>query len=384
MPDSIKAVEFRDFGGHADFVFRQQEREQESKTSTSKTHSEETVLEESVRLETDGYVYHPNFLDFTLGGVFGLVQEDFADIVDGKRRDARNDGNLLEFNADAYFFERKTFPVTVFAHRRRGLVPRPFLPSLETTTTDYGFTWRYIDKKTPTSLHFSHVDAELSPLLISRGIDDKGRQQNTELRFETGYHFSKDHVLSFRYDFESVEEEPFNLNYDADEVTVTHTLKFGGRGQHDLRSELNVRDQRGSIDLERRRWREDLRLKYSDTWQSLFQFEALDRTRGNRSRDVPDVDERSVLLSGSLRHQLYQSLTSQLRLFGRRQEFKPDLEITRWGGQATFNYRKTNPWGVLHADYGVRLERNDHRGSAQLTEIIDESRTFRDIEVRAF
>jgi len=230
----------------------------------------------------------------------------------------------------------------------------------------------------PSSLQFSYTDVKLSPLLVSGYAEDKGRQKNTVLRFETGYNFNDHHVLSLVYEHESVDEEPFEVDYDADEVTLTHRLEFGTEHQHDLRSELNVLDQRGTIDIDRVRWREDLRLKHSDTLQSLFQWEVLDRTRGNRLGNVPDVEERSTLLSGSLRHQLYQSLTSQLRMFVRKQKFEPDLDITRWGGQIDFSYRKTNRWGVLNANYGFQAERNDHRGASQTAEIVDESQTFQD------
>ena len=377
-PRELTGVEFTDFGGHVDFVLRWRDRDQTSKTTPSETRSEETIFEESLTLETEGYIYHPNFLEFGLAGTFGLTQEEFEEVVDGQERSSTQDGELYEFDVDALIFKKRAFPITVFAHRGRGLVPRPFLPSLETTTTNYGFTWQYVSKKTPINLQFSHTDAKLSPLLVARGPDDEGRQKNTELRFEAAYHFSDHHVLSLLYEYESVEEEPFEVDYDANEITLTHRLGFGDRHRHHLRSEINYRDQHGTIDLERVRWREDLRLEHSDTLQSRFRFEALDRRRGTRSGDVADVDEESFLLSGSLRHQLYQSLTSQVRLFARKQEFEPDLDITRWGGQANATYRKTNPWGVLHANYGFRVEWNDQDGPPQVAEVIDEPQTFQD------
>jgi hypothetical protein len=267
----------------------------------------------------------------------------------------------------------------VFAQRRRGLVPRPFLPSLETTTTNYGLTWQYVSKKVPTSFQFSHTDSRLSPLYVA-GEEDDGRQENTTIRFETGYHFNDHHSLSFQYEYESVDEEPFDFYYDSDEFLLTHRLQFGSDHQHRLRSELNWLDQRGTVDLERLRWREDLRLKHSDTLESQVLFEALDRLRGGRSPDVPLSDERSYYLTGLLRHRLFESQTTQLRLFVRDQTFKPDLDITRWGGNFDIQYRKANPWGVLHADYGFRFERNDYDGETRTNETIDEVNTFQDPE----
>lgn len=373
----IRSFELTDLSGHADFTFRHREREQKSKTGKSKTRTEETIFEESIGLETEGFVFHPNILEFGLAGLFGLVQEDFREVVDGRQRDTGDDGDLYEYDLHARLFKKREFPLTVFAQRRRGLVPRPFLPSLETTTTNYGLTWQYINKKTPTSLQFSHTDARLSPLYVA-GEEDDGRQRNTELRFETGYNFTDHHTLSFQYEYESVDEEPFDFYYDSDEILLTHRLAFGSEHQHRLRSELNYLNQRGTADLERVRWREDLRLKHSGTLESQVVFEALDRERGGRSDDVPISDERSYYLTGLLRHRLYESQTSQIRLFVRQQEFEPDLDITRWGGNVDIQYRKTNPWGVLHADYGFRFERNDHDGKARTSETIDEAHSFRD------
>ncbi len=363
-----------------DFVGRRRERDQRSKIAESETKSKETILEESISLETDGYVYHPNLLEFTLGGVYGLVQEDFEDVVDGRKRSTSQTGHLTEFDVDLLLFKKRSFPLSVFAHRNRGLIPRPFLPSLETTTTSLGFTWQYVHEKVPMSLQLTHTDAELTPLFVARTTDEEeeGRQKNTELRFQTGYQFSNYNTLEFAYEHDSVEEKPFELDYDADEATVTHNLQFGRQHQDTLRSEFNFLDQRGTIEIDRVRWREDLRLKHSDSLQSFFQFEALDRQRGGRSPEVARVDERSLYLSATLRHQLYLSLTSQFRGFVRRQRFEPDLDITRWNGQANFTYRKTNRWGVLNASYGFRAERNDHEGSQQTRETIEEVHTFRD------
>ncbi|MHC4697077.1 MAG: hypothetical protein ACYTFA_10070 [Planctomycetota bacterium] len=376
----IRPAEITNVGGHVDFIVRSQERELRSKTSASKTRSEETIFEESVTLETEGYLLHPNIIDLALAGTFGLVQEDFRDEVDGRKRETSDDGDLYEFDVHAQFLKKRTYPTSVFAKRRRGIVPRPFLPRLETTTTSYGLTWQYVNKKNPVSLQFSHVDARLSPLLVSGQPDDEGRQKNTEFRLEASHHFSDHNVLTLNYEYESFEEQPFDFNYDSDEITLTHRLKFGAKQQHRVRSEFNYLDQRGTIDIERFRWREDLWLKHSDTLQSQFQFEALDRTRGNRSSDVPNIEERSIYLSGLLRHQLFQSQTTQFRLFVRKQEFEPDLEVTRWGGHAGINYRKMNRWGVLNANYTFRVERDDFKGSSRTTEVIDDVHTFQDPE----
>jgi hypothetical protein len=375
---SISALRLTDREGYIEVVARQREREQKSKVGVRDSRVKETIFEENLRLDTEGYVYHPNLLEFTLGGLFGLVQEDYEDTVGSQSRSSSDSGTVYEFDFEARFLKRKKFPLTVFAHRRRGLNPRPFLPSLETTTTEYGVTWQYVSGKTPTMIQFRDSDTRMTPRFVGGEQAEDGRQKSTLLRFETAYVFSERNILSLTYEHESIEETPFERDYDSDEVTLTHRLDFGERYQHRLDSELNYLDQRGTPYNERTRWREILRLKHSETLYSRFDFEALDRTRGQRTSDIAGIEERSIYFSGLVQHELYESLSSQLTAFVQTQDFEPGLEIERFGVHARFDYRKTNRWGVLHAGYRVGIERADHHGETQAVDVLDEAHTFQD------
>ena len=373
----LRTAEVTDIRGYAEVQLRQREREQASKVNTGRTRTKETILEEQLGFELDGYVLHPDVLELALGGVLGLVQSRYEETISGRSQSDTQSGELIEFDLNANLVKNRAYPANVFATRTRRYVPRPFLPSLETTSTSYGFTWQYVSAKTPMRLHASHVDTKQVGLYV-RPQEEDGRQRITELAFDTSYVFSDQNKLSFAYEHRTAEEEPYTFDYDSDEVTLSHHLEWGGRRQYRLKSQLDALDQRGTVDLQRVRWREDLRLKHTESFETFYHVEALDRTRGNRSPDVSDVEERSYFASAGLRHQLYQSQTIQLRAYAQRQDFKPNLEITRWGWQGTLNYRKKNPLGVLHMNYGIRSEWNENRGSARTNEVIEELHTFRD------
>jgi hypothetical protein len=372
----IRNLHITDVGGYVEFVARDRRRSQESKTDTADARYEETIFEESVKLEFDGYVYHPNFLEFALGGLFGLVQHDYEDKFGDRLRTSQDDGTITEFDMRADFLQKKSYPGSVFARRYRSLEPRPFQPSLEVTTTNYGLVWQYADEKTPTNFQFTHTDVELDP---QTDFEEKGRQKNTLLRFETSYHFSTANVLSFVYDFRSIEEEPFDLSYDTNEATISHRWNFGGGHRHRLDSELNYYNQHGTFDIERTRWRELLRFEHSEALRSWLLFEVLDRTQGSLSGVAP-IEERSYSLSGTIEHRWYDSLITQLGAYGQRQEFGSGLDINRCGLTADFDYRKMNRWGVLRAGYQFRAQRENRDGGMQQAEVLDERHTFNDPE----
>ena len=375
-PEGVKGIEITSVRRQLEMTARLRDQEQTSKVGAGSTSSKESIFEEGVRIETEGSVYHPNFMEFSLAGLFGLLQEDFESDYDGRRQTSSDDGDILEFDFEGHFLKKKPYPGTVYARQYRRLDPRPFLSSLQTTTQTYGFVWQYVDDKMPTSLQFDSTQVDLDPLDPD---EETGEQDNTTLRFETGYRFDDHNVLSFIYDRRTVSEKPFDLEYDSDELTLGHRLDFGPQHRHRLDSDLIYFDQRGSFDIERFRWREILRLTHSETLRSWYQFELMDRNQGTLS-GVPPIQETSYLLSGTVEHKLYESLVSELFAYGQIQDYESGLEISRLGIQPSLDYRKTNPWGILLANYLFRAQTEEREGSGQDFEVINERLTFHDPE----
>ncbi len=369
-------IQITQVGGYVEYVLRDRRREQESRVAVSKTESQERIVEERIKIETEGYVYHPNLLEFTLAGLFGLLQQDFEDTFDGRRRNSSDNGTVTEFDLSGSLFRRKTYPGTVSVRRYRSLVARPFQSSLETTTTGYGFIWQYINEKTPTTIQFNDTEVLLDPL------DDReanGRQKTTEFRFETEYKLNLHSAVKLTYESRSQSEEPFRLDFDTDEVTVSHRLDFGKDYAHRLESELNFFNQRGTFDIERFRWREVLRLRHSETLDSWYRLELIDRTQGTLF-GVEPIEERSWMFTGSLEHRLFESLVSQVTGFAQNQAFGSRFTVRRYGTQASFSYRKKNRWGTLRASYRAGLRSEERRGGERELEALDERGAFNDPE----
>ncbi len=371
-----KNVKITRFGGYTEFTLRERRRDQESGVGAGTKKSYERIMEESIKLETEGYVYHPNFLEFTLAGLFGLLQQDFADEFNGRQRASSDTGSITEFDLSGSFFRRKNYPGTVFARRYRSLVARPFQSSIQTTTTGYGFVWQYVNEKTPTTVQFNDTEVILEPL---NDQEATGRQKTTEFRFETAYKFNAHSALKLTYEYRSQIEEPFKLDFETDEITISHRLDFGPSYANRLESEVNYFDQRGTFDIQRFRWREVVRLRHAESLNSWYRFELTDRMQGTLF-GVPPIEERAWLLTGTLEHRLYDSLVSQLTGFAQNQKFGTGLTVRRYGTQANFDYRKKNRWGTLRASLRTGFRRETRRGGPRQLEAIDERGIFNDPE----
>ena len=372
----MRELQITDLQGYLELTARRRTQEQYSRVGTGDTLARETVFQESLQLEADGYSYHPNLFEFTAAGLFGLLQHNYREDAPGADRRGSDSGTVLEFDFAGNFLKKKKYPGTVYARRQQTLEPRAFRPSVETTASNYGVVWQYLSDRVPTSLELRHDDIYLDPLDTE---EEDGRRTSTSGRFETGYNFNDHNALSLLYEHESTSERPYELDLDSDELTLTHRLDFGDQHQHRLDSELNYFDQRGTFHIERLRWREYLRLKHTDTLRSWYRFEALDRTRGSLI-SIPPIEERTYFFSGAIEHQLYDSLVSQLHGFVQTQDFESGAEIDRWGVDGSVDYRKKNAWGILRANYRAAVEREDRRGGALSAEVRDEHHTFRDPE----
>lgn len=369
----VKPVQIRNLDGYLEYTFRERRRNQNSKTASGNLDYRETIQEEAIQLEAEGYVYHPNFLEFTLAGLFGLTQQDFEQTADGRRTTSSDSGDRYEFDFTGLFFQKKNYPGSVYARRHRAIEPRPFQSSLVTTTTSYGFVWQYVDLKMPTSIQFNDTDVRIDPLDPK---EDNGRHKTTQFRIDTAYKFAPDNTLSFWYQYRDETEEPFNFNFTTHEYMLTHKYNFGDKHQYELDSEINLFKQTGSFDIDRVRWREMFKITHSEDLDSWYRFEIIDRKQGNLAGVAP-IKERSWLLMGTVEQRTYDSLVTEINGWVQNQNFG-SLEIRRYGAQANLDYRKKDPLGVLHASYRARFVSERRRGDNQPGEAFEERGTFKD------
>ncbi len=375
--NAIKPIALHNIRTELEITARQRSNQRDSKLATGDEEYDESIFQQRLRLKADGYVYHPNLLDFSLAMVAGLQQSEFHQDRGGMIQNSAQNDTLEEFDVRASLFKNKDFPITLHGVRSRTFDPRPFRGSLETQTSSFDFTWQYVDPKTPTLFQLSRTNVDFNPFL--RAGERPGSRRNSVARFETGYHFSEHNILSLRVSREQLEETPITIQYDTDRANLSHRIDFGVDKQHRFESTLRGYRQRGTFDIERIDWRETLRMKHTDRLRSSFVFEFIDRTQGDLFGAKP-VQERSYLISSDLEHRLYDSLVSRSSGRAQRQEFGSGLEIERQTVGAFFDYQKKNPWGVLRSDFSVRLERQQRTGGDQVIAVIDESHTLRDPE----
>jgi hypothetical protein len=334
----IKAVGLLDFGGHLYLkgLLDGDKREQNGVV----TNEEQTLFEQGVELNTRGYVYHPNLVDWSASIRAGLSQE-WVLINDAKRK---TNGTLLGYNFASSFFKQKPLSLHVFANQNQSLRDQSFAASTRAESQRQGATIR-LRGLFPASL------------LVETGTNTEDSERRTldsevtHIRFRIADKRNRDWLTEFEFDHEDVTEistffNPGDLTGDAvdqseviNEATLSNLWRFGpGPEKHSLSGSASIIDSKGFSPNRRLLANQRLDLIHSKTLSSFLRG-SFDSDEGDRQ------SERIIDGEVGVRKKFYKSLDVTVRATGRDRVIDDDTEKTI-GGFIDANYRKKTPLGL--------------------------------------
>ena len=341
----IKPVGLLDWGGslYLSGTFDGDERTQSNNVTTR----EQSIFEEGVNLNTRGYVYHPNLLDWNASLRMGLSQE-WVLLNDANRK---TNGTLLGYNLSGIFLREKPVSVRVFANQSQNLRDQSFAASTRGETQRMGAV-ASLKGKFPTSLLVEtgtntltserrNVDASVTHMNFK--ITDK-RYSNwlTELEVdredtsETSIFFSPGDTAGSTTDQSEV----------VDEVNLSNTWRFGPRkNKHSLTGSANLIDRKGFFMTKRTVADQRLELMHGKTFRSFY-------GAGFSSNETEAVTEEIRNGEIGVTKSFYKSLDVTLRTTGRDRTIG-ETENEVIGGFFDANYRKKTPIGRYTSSLGL-------------------------------
>jgi hypothetical protein len=354
--------------GEVEFVV--ENRTDEQGISNNKRKSETTVFEERVRFKTEGDIYHPDLLFYSAVLGFGLAQQSF----DSDEESDRHSESLNDYNVFVRFLRGKSYPTSFYAGKSEELIPRQFLGSLRTERHNRGATLSLRSRDWP--MTFQYTASETAQDGLSSLERDFFERDDERFRYYVSHNFSELSHLSIDLDRTSVSQRSVGASTetDTDRYTFLHDLIFGGDEQHRLDSFFNYTDQSGSIDFENIQLNERLKLYHFEDFSTNYELRYTDSKR--------DADKnKEVRGQAGFEHRLYESLITRANIFASESDFEStngfetDGDLEQQGGTVSFNYQKTNPWGILLSTYSASLtERSGSTGGI----VTDESHIVND------
>ncbi len=333
---------------------------------------ESTLTQETFTLRnSDAYVFHPGLLTFSLGGTFGLTQEQDTTTETGR---TSQHGTLWGYDALAGILSEQPYSLNLFANRNQSLLSRELAGRSEIQTENRGATLFVRQFFIPSTLAFRQelLDEESR---ISGTI--ARRKEERKIATYEGQRGWVDAEMDLRYEFVDHTDEIFpNLSYQSHEGGLNYSLDFGSelnwRWDSRLRYFTRLGAEVGGVrttDLTTWSVDESLRIDHTERLQTQYRYFLIHTDTVGGAADTHTG-------AFTLRHQLYESLKTTLGADGSIQKL-PDGERDTARGRLDLAYTKRLFWGGrLNVGLGGGYQYEDDRFRAAESFIPQETHTF--------
>jgi hypothetical protein len=332
-------------------------------------------------LKASGSIYHPNLLTFTLSGEAspGYSEEKTRSAVSITRSEFRVLGNYL---ANSIFLGNKPYRTSVYISENYSYRDYDFFNRVEVDTLRYGATTGYRAGPVPFTINLWRRNEETFGLADSSSIRETGLTfdaQNDRAFGRTTFNYTFNDYT--RHDFAAEAggtDHSFGFN-DSETFGRRKNIQLNTSAGYSMReyteSPSDDVNAAANLSVEHRPW-------LSSFYDSSYYHSSSDSSVGSAESD-------NLNGGASLRHQLYESLTSTLRLQGlgfsssatsvdtNGVSTTSQSDTLRFGGGITEQYTKRLGQASRLTALGSFLyERTDQQNTGGTLIQVDESHSF--------
>ncbi|MFV2070175.1 MAG: hypothetical protein ACC645_24675, partial [Pirellulales bacterium] len=339
-------LQIEDFSGIIELGFLT-DLQDRTRSSSSGSEFDRVELSQILNFNTSGSIYHPRFLTFNAG-----LQLEMIEGMAGQSNDRILVGGDWRFN----FLENHPNSLSTYGRVLDSEVQRPFSETYQITDELYGVTffqkWGWI----PFEISYQH-------LARSGGVGDQLDDSADKMIFDGRYQIGERSDGRLGYDL--AYEEILGQDIRRQNLVATNLSYLGDGDDKRLRTDFRFDEQRNGQNLSIITGRTDFDWEHSDNLRTRYVF---------NSRWSDSVAQTSTNLSPNffLTHQLYDSLRSNLEIFG---QFEDASFRTRneFGGRVDVNYLKQlGDWGRLNINVSPQASMIYNRLEEDAATIFDE------------
>lgn len=327
-----------------------------SQTGTQDQTTTESRYRALFDLQTEMAFGHRNLVDLTANVQLGAEKINVDSSVSGSEEDETDFVHLWDLNA--LIFGTSSMPTDIFARREQSILDRPFAGTIEETLTEEGIATRIGGSEANASFRYFHRETELDG-----GFGNlKSNVTQDSFTAQANARLTPSQRLESVYIFDYIDESQaggFADAYDRHDLNLVHTYAFDLEDQPDeLRSSFRMYRQGGSQEQQTLRLDESLTLRHTERLETRYNL-TLD------TRDVRGQQQDLVRADASIRHRLFESLTSTATIGAQRVTAPGDFSSDELFASGQLDYTKKVPYGRLDASAGVSLNHqvNSARGS---------------------
>ncbi|MBI4849979.1 MAG: hypothetical protein HY808_15630 [Nitrospirae bacterium] len=337
-----------------DFSFRYEDDQRDGAVTSTSTH---TSFSERLDIETEGWVYHPALLQYTL--IFSpewnqAYRKSGDEGTDSSRSSL--EGYLTKFTILPY----KPYTLTLYGAKYMSALYSSFAERTERETDVFRAILDIKYQTLPTTLSYNHTENRQT------GFFSNSNRENA-VRMDTKYdrHLG-DTRLSALYSDNITSQRGTSFSTLIKDVTLQNFYSFPENKTASLNTSLVLRDTRSDFSSSRiLNWADSLSLRHSKNLTTNYSVRYERNNMGNAGR------REFKGIGFGLDHLLYENLTTSLDIEGTRNQSQSGKENIFTTG-LSWNYSRKIPWGRLGAHMGHTYRHFDLNLVSEFIPVTDE------------
>ncbi len=361
----VQPFKLMNWGGN---LFLESHYQQDNETrSGSKVKTTDMYFREGMDLNLNGYLYHPNLIEWHSGFRLGFSQQD----VTVGTLDRGTSGTVLGYDVSALFLKDKPVGGRVWATMSQDLLDRGFARALQYNRSTQGFEVSYRGD-IPASLFYEH---RLSTEESDSRLDDIDTHF---FRLQAAYEPDQDFVTRGTYEYEDTTETSTFLGntggtiFSQDlpsrrhELSITNRYIFDTDDQPDqVNGQFRLLHREGFFPEDLLQISQQLDMAHTKTLSSFY--------RGTLNYDqLPDQTDMFVGAEAGVRKRFYDSLEASVRALGTGRQLSNGQE-TELGGFVDLNYVKKTPIGRFSSDLSIGRQYQTEQFDGDVRMVRDEA-----------
>jgi hypothetical protein len=320
----------------------------------------DTFIREKVTLFSDGYSYHPRFLQyhFSIGGA--LRQENYDSSLTGST--GWTDGTGLEYDLRLVFLPEHTYNLSVFASRYEPLFKEQSASQHTSVGTTYGTSFRY--RKKPYFVHAGVVTDNIDNGVSSSDVTRVALDGEYLKRFGDGYETSVNAGFNPSWFSSSTGLSGNQTEYTFGNVLNLQTVRLTSNfSKNDFHQDTATAE---SFESDQLSWYELLNayLPYNFRSDLSYRFRDNNDTIESPATPVTKLSDQGDDLEFNLAHRLYESVETTYT-FLRDSHSSSGGDTTSLSNSLTLSYAKRLPRDSrLLVGFGVARTDTDNTGQA--------------------
>ena len=309
-------------------------------------------------IRSEGYVYHPALLIFSVGLKPEYKQQD-TETTGGFIQE--DDSTFLGYFVDMTFLQAKPYTVNLFSSKERGDFRSSLAPDVATESTLNRGRLLLKSPTLPTTITLESSESRFENFFSSSEKVDTARIESNHKTDTSRTSFKTESIEQTR----SVGATGYTTDRSNTSITNIYTPS---RRQTLTSSARYIKTSSELSDSTTTNLSARLGLRHTERFSTHYEGR-LDK------RDETNFFSDSRSVGAGLTHLLYENLTTSLSALRTRNEVNTG-EFDSYSAYLNFLYHRRIPWGHLSANLGYSERIEDDQRTGALTEVRDEALTL--------